>query len=193
MQIAIAREALNGRYLAIRRPKSRDQTAMHRFPVEPDSAGAAIAGIAAFLDSEPAKAADKSSQTLTRPRFGVEEFSVDLVSHENASVRKFLANLLGEIIGQMLAMTGRAMDVVEVELKRRGGVQTALQRFRRGHVCEAQLYGSQRGGGDGQKKFPAFRGVGADQQNLRASQMGQSEAAECIAFLQRRRGQKDRT
>src|ERR1700730_3886455 len=33
MQITIAREALNGRYLAIRRAKSRNQAAMHRFPV----------------------------------------------------------------------------------------------------------------------------------------------------------------
>jgi hypothetical protein len=169
MQIAIAREALNGRYLAIRRAKSRNQAAMHRFPVEPESASPAIAGIAAFLDSEPAKAADKSSQTLARPRFGVEEFSVDLVSHKNASVREFLANLLGKIIGQMLAMTGRAMDVVEVEVKRRGVVQGVLQRFRGGHVLEAQLDRSERRGGDGQEKFPGLRAEGADQQNLRAS------------------------
>ncbi|HJZ13830.1 MAG TPA: hypothetical protein VJ251_00005, partial [Stellaceae bacterium] len=67
MQIAIAREALNGRHVAVRRAESRNQAAMHRFPVEPDSAGAAIAGIAAFLDSEPAKVAGKSSQTLARP------------------------------------------------------------------------------------------------------------------------------
>ncbi len=33
MQITIVREALNGRYLAIRRAKSRNQAAMHRFPV----------------------------------------------------------------------------------------------------------------------------------------------------------------
>jgi hypothetical protein len=36
-----------------------------------------------------------------------------------ASVRKLLPNLLGKIVGQMLAMAGRAMDVVEVEVKRR--------------------------------------------------------------------------
>jgi hypothetical protein len=82
MQITIAREALNGRYFAICCTESRKQAAMHRFPVEPDSAGAAIAGIATFLDSEPAKAADKSSQTLAGLRFGVEEFSVDRVSHK---------------------------------------------------------------------------------------------------------------
>ncbi len=137
MQITIAREALNGRYLAIRRAKSRNQAAMHWLPVEPDSAGAAIAGIAAFLDSEPAEAAGKSPQTLAGPRFGVEEFSVDLVSHKTASVRKFLADLLGKIIGQTLAMTGRAMDVVEVEVKRRGIVQGIIERFRGGRVLEA--------------------------------------------------------
>jgi hypothetical protein len=106
MQITIAREALDGRYLAIRRAKSRNQATMHRFAVEPDSAGTAITGIAAFLDSEPAKAADKSSQTLAGLRFGIEKFSVDLVSHKKASVRKFLTNLLGKIIGQMPAMPG---------------------------------------------------------------------------------------
>jgi hypothetical protein len=82
MQITIAREALYGRYLAISGAKSRHQAAMYRFSVEPDSAGPAIAGIAAFLDSEPAKAPYKSSQTLAGLRFGVEEFSVDLVSHK---------------------------------------------------------------------------------------------------------------
>jgi hypothetical protein len=82
MQIAIAREALNGRNLAICCTESRKQAAMHRFPVEPDRAGAAIAGIAAFLDSEPTKAADKSSQTLARPGFGIEEFPVDFVPHK---------------------------------------------------------------------------------------------------------------
>jgi hypothetical protein len=82
MQITIAREALDGRYLAIRGAKSRYQAAMHRFSVEPNSASPAISGIAAFLDSEPAKAADESSQTLAGLRFGVEEFSVDLVSHK---------------------------------------------------------------------------------------------------------------
>lgn len=86
MQIAIAREALNGRHVAVRRAESRNQAAMHRLPVEPDSASAAIAAVATFLDAEPAKVADKSSQTLARPRFGVEEFSVDLVSHKMLQV-----------------------------------------------------------------------------------------------------------
>ena len=51
MQLTIAREAFDGRDLAICCAESRKQAAMHRFPVEPDRAGAAIAGIAAFLDS----------------------------------------------------------------------------------------------------------------------------------------------
>ena len=112
---------------------------MHRLPVEPDSASAAIAAVATFLDAEPAKAAEKSSQTLARPRFGVEKFSVDLVSHKMVSGRKFLTNLFGKIIGQMLAVTRRAVDVVKVEVERRSGVQGALQGFRGGHVLEAQL------------------------------------------------------
>jgi hypothetical protein len=106
MQITIAREALYGRYLPIRGAKSWYQATMHRFSVEPHRASPAIPGIAAFLDSEPAKAAHKSSQTLAGLRFRVEEFSVDLVSHKKVSVRKLLTNLLGKIIGQMLAMPG---------------------------------------------------------------------------------------
>src|SRR5260370_687334 len=71
--------------------------------------------------------------------------------------------------------------------------KTGFQRVRGGHVLEAQLYGPQRGSGDSQKKFLAFRAASADHQSLRAPQMGQSETAECIAFLQRRCRQKDRT
>src|SRR5260221_5790923 len=82
MQITIAREALDGRYLAISGAKSRHQAAMHRFSVEPYSANPAISGIATIIDSEPAKDPDKRSLTLVVLSFGVEEFSVDLVSHK---------------------------------------------------------------------------------------------------------------
>src|SRR6202022_1620461 len=96
-------------------------------------------------------------------------------------------------MGEVLAMRRRSVRVVEVKVKRRGVVQCILKHFRWGHIPEAQLYGSERGGGDGQEKFTFLRAEGADQQNSRASQMGKSEAAECIALLQGRRGEKDRT
>ena len=50
------------------------------------------------------------------------------------------------------------MGVVEVEVKRHGGVQCAFEHFRGGHVLEAQLYGAECGGGDGQEKFALVPG-----------------------------------
>jgi len=86
--------------------KSRNKTAMHGLAVEPDSACPAIAGIAAFFDTKPAEIAKESSQTLSRTRFSAERLSIDLVIHYrfSSSGGKFLANLFGEIIGELFAM-----------------------------------------------------------------------------------------
>jgi hypothetical protein len=57
--------------------------------VEPYSTSAAIAAVATFLDAEPAKVADKSSQTLARSRFCVEALSVNLVAHKIFQAERF--------------------------------------------------------------------------------------------------------
>ena len=44
--------------------EGRHQAGMHRHAVEPDGAGAAIAGIAAFLDAEAAVLAQEGAQAL---------------------------------------------------------------------------------------------------------------------------------
>ena len=53
------------------------QTGMHRRPVEPDRAGATIAGIAALLHAEAAMLAQKGAQTLARFRPGFEPAVID--------------------------------------------------------------------------------------------------------------------
>jgi glycine cleavage system regulatory protein len=79
---------------------------MHGFAIEPDSACPAIARIAAFFDTKPAEIANESSQTLSRTRFSAERLSIDLVIHYrfSGSGGKFLANLFGEVIGELFAM-----------------------------------------------------------------------------------------
>jgi hypothetical protein len=100
------------------RAKGRDQAAMHRLPVKPNRTGAAVAAIATLLDAEPAKFANKGSQALARPRFCLKAFSVDLVAHKMCSGSQALANLLGKIIGKVLAMRRRPVRVIEIEVKR---------------------------------------------------------------------------
>ena len=52
MQRAVLAEAFDGGDLASGGAKGRHQAGMHRRAVEPDGAGAAVAGIAALLDAE---------------------------------------------------------------------------------------------------------------------------------------------
>ena len=90
---------------------------MHSLPVEPNRTGAAVTAIATFFDAEPAEFANKGSQALARPRFCFEAFSVNLVAHKMCSGSQALANLLGKIIGEVLAMRRRPVRVIEVEAK----------------------------------------------------------------------------
>ena len=110
----------------IRRAEGRNQAAMHRLPVEPNRTGAAITAIATFLDAEPAEFANEGSQALARSRFCLETFSVNLVAHGRCSGSQALANLLGKIIGEVLAMRRRSVRVIEVEAKRHLLVQLSF-------------------------------------------------------------------
>ena len=91
---------------------------MHRFPIEPNRTGAAVTAIATFLDPEPTEFANEGSQALAWPRFSLEAFSINLVAHKICSGRQALANLLGKIIGEVLAMRRRPVRIIEVEAKR---------------------------------------------------------------------------
>jgi len=65
MQFPVLREALNGGHLVAVGAKRRDEAAMHGDAVEPDRAGAAVAGVAAFFNSEPSHLTQESSQALS--------------------------------------------------------------------------------------------------------------------------------
>ncbi len=65
MGAAVGREAFDGggRRMAFGAER-RDQAAMHRLAVEQHGAGAAVAGVAAFLDAEMAELAQERAQAL---------------------------------------------------------------------------------------------------------------------------------
>ena len=107
----------------IRRAKGRDQAAVHRLPVEPNRTGAAVTAIATFLDTKPTEFANEGSQALAWPRFSLEALSIDLVAHKIGSGSQALANLLGKIIGEVLAMRRRPVRVIKVEVKRNRLIQ----------------------------------------------------------------------
>jgi hypothetical protein len=69
MQRAIAGQTLDCGYLALVGAKGRDETRVDRLAVDQHGAGAAIAGIAAFLDIMTAKLPEECPQALTGPRF----------------------------------------------------------------------------------------------------------------------------
>jgi hypothetical protein len=77
VQGAVFRQAFDGRHLLPGGAEGGRQARMHRRPVEPDGAGAAIAGIAALLHAEAAALAQKGSQALTRFRVSFERELID--------------------------------------------------------------------------------------------------------------------
>ena len=64
----LARKALDGGDVAALGAERRDQAAMHRLAVEQHGAGAAVAGVAAFLDAEMAELAQERAQALPGAR-----------------------------------------------------------------------------------------------------------------------------
>jgi hypothetical protein len=77
MQLPVIRETLDSADFAAFRAKRRDQAAIHRRSVNPDSACATVAGITAFLDAEPSEFAWESAQTLAGPRFFCERLAIN--------------------------------------------------------------------------------------------------------------------
>ena len=74
---ARAGQPLDGGDAAPLRAEGREQAAVDRLAVEMDGAGAAIAGIAALLDAEPAALAQQGAQALAGPRVHVLRMAVD--------------------------------------------------------------------------------------------------------------------
>src|ERR1700737_3643892 len=68
MRAAVAGEAFDGRHRMTFGAERRDQAAVHRLAVEQHGAGAAISGVAAFLDAEMAEVAQERTQALPGAR-----------------------------------------------------------------------------------------------------------------------------
>src|SRR5262249_43432913 len=81
MQPAVPRETLDGGDLVPGGAEGRHETGMERLAVQPYGAGAAVAGIAALLDAEPAKVAQAGPEALARARLGREQLPVHRVAH----------------------------------------------------------------------------------------------------------------
>src|SRR5262249_33423891 len=81
MQAAIARKPFDGGDCAAFGAERRDQAAMDGLAVDQHAAGAAVAGIAAFLDAEMPELAQKGPQALSRARPLCKRLAVDLKAH----------------------------------------------------------------------------------------------------------------
>jgi hypothetical protein len=82
MQLAIgAGQPLDRRHLAAGGAEGRHQAAMHRRAVEPDGAGAAIAGVAALLDPVEPAFPQEGAQALAGLGLGRDRLAVDGVVH----------------------------------------------------------------------------------------------------------------
>ena len=66
MRAAVGREAFDGGDGVALGAEGGDEAAMHRLAVEQHGAGAAVAGVAAFLDAEMSELAQERAQALAR-------------------------------------------------------------------------------------------------------------------------------
>src|ERR1700682_118755 len=81
VRAAVACEAFDGGDGMAIGAKRRDQAAMYRLAVEQHGTGAAVAGVAAFLDAEMPKVAQERPQALSGARTFRKRLTVDLKSH----------------------------------------------------------------------------------------------------------------
>ena len=68
MRAAVGREAFDGGDGMAVGAEGRDQAAVHRLAVDQHGAGAAVAGVAAFLDAEMPELAQERAQALSGAR-----------------------------------------------------------------------------------------------------------------------------
>src|SRR5262249_48151045 len=81
MEFAVAGKPLERGDLPALGPERGNEATVDRLAIEPDRAGAAIAGITPFFHAKPAKASQKGSQALAGKGVGREGFPVDPKSH----------------------------------------------------------------------------------------------------------------
>ena len=135
MHLAVLGQALDRGDLAALAAESGHQAGMERLAVEPHRAGAAVAGIAAFLDAEHLQVAQEGAQALAGLRFGRIEAAIDFVVAHASSARTCSAEIEGDV-----ALVGRrAMDVVEPGVGRQALVDRLAQLGRRRRLIEPQV------------------------------------------------------
>src|SRR5919198_3842524 len=88
-------------------------------------------------------------------------------------LRQFGADLLAEIVCEVVLIGGGAMDIIEVSIAGNSLVDGAPQLPRRWRPLESQLYGSWRRCSDGDQQIIAGGVLGADNQRRRAPQTGE--------------------
>ena len=111
MGAAVGRQTLDGGDGVAVGAEGRDQAAMHRLAVDQHGAGAAVAGVAAFLDAEMAELAQERAQALAGARGFRKCLAVDLEAHGRGPLQ-FGADFLGEPQRHVLAPRRLAVDVV---------------------------------------------------------------------------------
>jgi hypothetical protein len=83
VQLAVLGQPLDGRDLEVFGAVGGDETAMDRYTIEPDGAGAAVARVASLFDAEPSQLTQKGAQALTGGRFLGERLAVDVIGHDS--------------------------------------------------------------------------------------------------------------
>ena len=116
MRAAVRREAFDGGDGVAVGAEGRDQAAMHRLAVDQHGAGAAVAGVAAFLDAEMPEFAQESPQALSGVRALRELLAVDLKASWSRRALQFAADFFGKPQRHVLAPRRLAVNVVVVEL-----------------------------------------------------------------------------
>src|SRR5512147_3114039 len=87
MSAAVRGKAFDRRHGVLVGAEGRDQAAMHWLAIDQHGAGAAVAGVATFLDTEMAEFAQERAQALAGLwRFG-KFLAVDLECHADAAPR----------------------------------------------------------------------------------------------------------
>ncbi len=193
MELAVARQSFDRGDGAVRGAIGGKQTRVYWIAVDQHGAGAAIAGVAAFLHAETSEIAQKCAQALSGPRFGGVALSVDQKGH--GAPAPFPASSL-RISSANCRVTcrrhcRRAVDIVVVKLLRNFRFEFRVKCGARWNAGKRQADRTRRCGGHGQCERAVVRGQRADQECAGAAKRAQRDLTECGAPAKRRQRQVD--
>ena len=161
--------------------RGRD-AAVHGVAVQPHRARTAIACVATLFDAVPAQRADEGAQALPGSRLLVERLAVDGVRH--AELLLLGADLFGEVLGQVLAVVGCAVRIVEPHVVA-DRVDAVLQCVGVGHGVEREPHRAGGACGDRQQEVVGVLALRRDHEDRRPAQVGQGEPPVGVALAQR--------